>query len=246
MATLKHNTTNDHRFDDMMKDIRELGRESAMGKDALPKLAVRTVAAAAAGVIDTEKDKHDLGDGNKCDDAALIYTEYLKAENKKLVYGQSSNSRKAQISKVRQLVQMGGMTTCDPELVLQRTIEISKAQAAAGGKVKSMFAAMVDVARAQIAQDSDLTDAQIEAIVAKPEPRERTLITELEAIRKKLEKIMSGEGDFPADQSEEIIIAHEKISERLAYWVQAEKVRKVQEQAAELGLDLSGLLAAAE
>ena len=50
MVSLAHKPTNDHRFDDMLKDVRELGRESAMGKDALPKLALRAIAAAAAGV----------------------------------------------------------------------------------------------------------------------------------------------------------------------------------------------------
>ena len=214
------NIPNDTRKEDLMKEVREYGRHAAEGKDALPVLALRVVRAANDGVIDTTKDK------DKRDDANRIYEAYIAAESKKLVHKHTETGLKANVSKVRQIIIMGSMTTCDAVAVLDRAVVLREAMLKAEEKVKPAFASYVDVARDQIAKaDSDLSDDEIRAACRSKEPAEKTLEKELQAIQKRLEKIVTGEGGVK-DQSTEVIQAEELIRTRLAAMLQRAEVEK--------------------
>lgn len=204
---------NDTRFDDFMSDVRQFGRNAAEGKDALPMLAARVVAAANDGVIDLDKDKH--GDG--VDDAAFLYAEYSKSEAKKSVHEMTDGGKKANVSKLRQIIKFGGMTTCDPVDVFNRTVIKRKKMVAADQKVKPAYASYVDVARAQLDLDRDMSDDEIAATITRKGPEPKDLEKILRPIEKALEGVISGENKHGVkDQSPEVITAFEQIRSRLA------------------------------
>ena len=106
---MTHNTSNSAALEqdrrDFFSDVRELGRESALGKDALPRLAVRVVRAVTAGTVSP-------------DDMKSAYDEYVTSESKKLVHTDAGKS--ANVSKLKQLATAAAMPTVDFEDVLTR------------------------------------------------------------------------------------------------------------------------------
>jgi hypothetical protein len=55
MTNLAHDTTNDTRYAEFMGEIREFGRNAAMGRDSLPMVAHAFVRAIVDGVLDTSR-----------------------------------------------------------------------------------------------------------------------------------------------------------------------------------------------
>jgi hypothetical protein len=209
---------NDNRLSDGVKVIRELGKDAALGKDSLPKLAFQLTKMAAEGVIDTEKNYTETLPDNSVrnyDDAEYLFGEYAKAEGKKAVHERSAGGLKANISKARQIIQFGCMTTCDPQDVLERAVKARAKVLENGDKAKSAYAAYVDVARNQIAADADLTDEQLEAIVRKPPAAAPEVEKILRGVYKKLEDLIAGEKGVQ-DQSEHVVAAFDAVRDRLA------------------------------
>jgi len=215
------NQSNDNRLAEGVKFIRELGRDSAAGKDSLPKLAFQFTKMAAEGVIDLEKkyDGDDLPKGGKYkyDDAEFLFNEYSKAEGKKAVHERSSGGLKANISKARQFVQFGMLTTVDPQDVLERAAKVRKQMILDSKKVKSAYAAYIDVARTQIkGADADLTDDQLAEVIAKPEKASPELRKIIDGVFKKLEKLYTDGVEGIVDQSDHIRTAVDSLRDRLA------------------------------
>ena len=233
MTSLAHNAKNDTRFDDLVKDIRQFGRDAAEGKDALPKLAIRVISAADDGVISTYDPKVHGKDNP--DDAAKIYEEYATSESKKAIHEHSAGGLKANVSKLRQLITFGSNPNCDAMAVTDKALKVRKELSDADIKVKGAYPALVDIARAQNAQDTELTDEQIRETVAKGEAEEPTVEKELTAIHKRLERLITGEKG-PQDQDPLVIQAEEAIRARLAAMVMARETMALMEKAAELGM----------
>jgi hypothetical protein len=214
------NQPNDTRLEDGVKFIRELGRDAALGKDSLPKLAFQFTKMSAEGVIDLEKkyEGDDLPKGGKYkfDDAEFLFNEYSKAEGKKAVHERSLGGLKANISKARQFVAFGALTTCDPQAVLERAASIRKQMIVDSKKVKSAYAAYVDVAREQQKLDTDATDDQLAGWISKPEKSSPELRKIIEGAFKKLEKLYTDGIDGVQDQSDFIRGACDNLRDRLA------------------------------
>lgn len=212
--------TNDTRLEDGVKVIRELGRDAALGKDSLPKLAFQFTKMAAEGVIDLEKkyEGDDLPKGGKYkyDDAEFLFGEYSKAEGKKAIHERSSGGLKANVSKARQFVAFGMLTTCDPQNVLERAANVRKQMILDSHKVKSAYAAYVDVAREQQKLDADMSDDQLQTVLAKPEKSSPELRKILDGMFKKLEKLYTDGIDGIQDQSDYIKTAADAIRDRIA------------------------------
>lgn len=209
---------------DFFSDVRELGRESALGKDALPRLAVRVVRAVANGVASP-------------DDMKAVYDEYVTSESKKLVH--TDGGKAANVSKLKQLATAAAMTTVDFPDVLDRACGEHKAMRDQGLKPKSAYAAYVDVARAQIASPTaDLTDDEIRTAMA-AEQKEKDVKTHLRSAAKAIEKALALP-DMQDDERELAEIALARTSEALAKVIEredrAEKLAKVAALQAELGL----------
>jgi hypothetical protein len=215
MSSLAHDTTNDQRLNDMMKEVRAFGRDAAEGKDSLPKLAHKVVRAAHEGIIDTNKDAD-----NK-DAAWNIYTAYAEEMSKKAMHEHTEAGAKANASKLRKLIEMGMMPIIDPVDVMNRAHVIRDTMRKAGNDLKPAYASYVDIAREQLDNPGcTLTDDQIKACVSKVAPKEKTAEIILKDIHKKLEKLITGDGGIK-DQSPETVQAEELIRVRLADWLAA-------------------------
>lgn len=199
-GNLAHNNASNQPVDlskDFFSDVRKLGRASGEGSSALPRLALRVIRAAADGVLSTEKPA-----GGK-DDATIIYEAYTAEDSKKAEH--SAGGAKANASKLRQLITMGCMTTCDPVDVADRAVKVWNDMVAQELKPKPLYAGLVDVARAQCDQDVALTDAAIGEALTKT-PAEKSVEKEWKAIQKKVTSLVTGENSAGLkDQSEEAL-----------------------------------------
>jgi hypothetical protein len=226
---------NDTRRNDFMKQVGALGRESALGKDSLPKLAHAVVKAAADGVIDADE-KNDKGD----DIATIIYENYARNESTKAIHEHSKSGVKANASKLRQLIRMGVMTTVDAVEVMQAAFEAREAAIADDVKVKSAYPFYVDVARKQLETDKPLTAEELAEIVRKPEAAPKELEKELQAILKRLEGIVSGENKAGLRDEDELTeAAMHSLKERLDKMAFIRQAAELRENAAKLGIKLA-------
>lgn len=235
MSNLAHSTKNDHRYGDLMKEVRKLGGDSADGADALPKLAAHVVKAAADGVIGLDKDV----DG--ADDAGRIYQNYAEAESKKAIHNHSKNGVKANTSKLRKLIEFGCLPNVDAIDVLDRAMKLRQEMAAVERKVKSAYPAYVDVARKQIAEpDNALTDEEIKATVLKQDNSEEVTVDKvLSKIETMLDKLISGEAGCEADQSDETISALDSVKKRRAALALMSKQDELRALAESMGFQIA-------
>ena len=212
MSTLIHNTQNDTRNAEFEAFVREKGREDALGKDALPGLAVGFVRAVYDEVIDPAKDK------NGEDAATRTFKLYAASSGKKAFHDRSHASQKVQISKFKQLEKAANMQSkWDFVDVLNRGVTIRQKAMDDEIEVKAPFPAYVDLAREQLKLDDAMTDDMIFATVTKSEStREVTLEGQLKKAAKILEDIITGE-KHPGvqDQSPEVLIAAELLNARI-------------------------------
>lgn len=224
--------TNDKRKSDFMKQIGKLGEEAALGRDALPKLAHAVVKAVADGFIDINE-KDDKGN----DAATLVYEKYTSMETKKALHERSAGGKKANISKLRQLMQMGAMTTIDPVEIMQNAYEAREAMIADDNKVKSSYAFYVDVARSQLTKTGPLGQRELEALAMKDTPEPKELEKVLQSIYNKLEGLVSGENrDNLKDDDALTEAALQAIKERLDKLATLRRVTKLKADAAALGI----------
>lgn len=179
MTTLQ----NDNRYVDLLKDVRELGREAALGKDALPNLAMKVTTAARDGIISTEKD----ADGK--DDADRIYEEYREAQSKKAKHEHTEGGITGNTAKLRSFVNLGMLPNIDPVDVLERAVKIRHEQKAKKEKVKGAYEAYIDVSRKQldpVNQNDPLTDEVIIEVVRKKPGKTATPAERLADVYKEL------------------------------------------------------------
>ena len=226
---------NDTRLEDFAKVVRELGREAASGKDALPNLAVVFARAVYDGVVDPAKDTN--GD----DGAARWFKEYAKSEGKKAFHDRGEQSQKAQISKLRQIQNAAANPKFDFVEVLNRAITIRQQAIKDSLEVKSPYPAYVDVAREQLKYDDELDDAIIFATVTKNETtKEVTLEGQLKKAAKILEDVITGE-KHPGvkDQSPEIIAAAEQLNVRIGALLLAQQQSDALEKALAAGFTVN-------
>ena len=161
-----------------LADVRELGRESALGKDSLPRLAMRTIEAAALGYIGE-------------DDAKAIYDDYITAESKKLSH--TDGGKAANASKLKALIKMG-LLPIDAVDVIQRAASEHSAMRKEGLKPQPAYAAYISVARAQLATPhSDLADDEIREAMG-TSPKDKTAKDYIRAAAKALEKSLTIDG----------------------------------------------------
>lgn len=171
---------------EFFKDINKFGKASGEGASALGRLGLRCLRAAADGLISCEKPQK----GGK-DDSTLIYEAYTAMDSKHSEH--TPGGAKANASKLRQIVAMGCMTTLsDPVAVGNRVVRIHEKMTDAELKPKALFAGLVDVARAQQASDTELTDAAIQECLTKTKA-DKTIEKEWEAIYKRAEGLITGE-----------------------------------------------------
>lgn len=172
---------------DFFKDINKFGKASGEGASALGRLGLRCLRAAADGLISTAKPAKGLKD-----DATLIYEAYTAMDSKHSEH--TAGGAKANASKLRQVIAMGCMTMLsDPIAIGNRVVRLHEQMTDQELKPKALFAGLVDVARAQQASDTELTDDAIQECLTKTKA-DKTLEKEWEAIHKRTEALITGEG----------------------------------------------------
>jgi hypothetical protein len=227
---------NDKRLSDLMKQVSKFGEEASLGKDSLPKLAHAVVKAAADGVIDPEEK-----DAKGNDAAAIIYERYAVAESKKAIHEHSSGGKKANVSKLRQLIAMGALTGIDGYAVMQEAFKARENMIADDNKVKSAYPFYVDVARAQLEKPTQpLSDRELEGIACKDGPKAKTVEDELKRAMKILEGLVTGENrDSLKDTDPLTEAAFQAVRERLDAIATLRQTEALRKQAAALGLTLA-------
>ena len=190
---------------DFFKDVNKFGKESGVGSSALARLGLRCVRAAADGLISIEKPTK----GGK-DDATVIYEAYTASDSKHAEH--TAGGSKANASKLRQLIALGCMTTCDGVEVASNTVRLREEMEGQELKPKALFAGLVDVARAQLEVDSALSDDTIKEALTKT-TADKTLEKEWKAVAKKIEGLVTGENAAKLkDQSPEAVQIQELVS----------------------------------
>lgn len=231
------NQPNDTRLRDLLNSVRKFGRESGEGKDSLPKLAMSVVRAAADGVIDMEKD--DKGN----DAATRLYSEYVNAESSKAIHEHTNGGQKANVSKLRQLIGMGCMTTIDAVSVMNDAFKVREELKATDEKLKPAYHFYVDVAREQLKNDQELAEDELREIAIKSAPAGKDVEKVLQGVMKTLEALVSGEGKGSLaglkDDSEEVEAAFQAIRDRLANITIKRETVKLMEAAKLLGLTIA-------
>jgi len=198
------NLPNDTRLKDFMAEVRELGRDAAQGKDALPNLAMKTTIAARDGLISTEKD----ADGN--DSADLIYGEYRESESKKAKHEHTEGGIKGNTAKLRSFINLGMLPNIDGAEVLERAVKIRHEQKAKKEKVKSAYEALLDISRKQLDPvnvDEPLTDEVITEVIRKKPGKVTTAQERLAKVYEELsalndEKELEGARSYIQDAAE--------------------------------------------
>lgn len=228
--------TNDKRFGDLMKQVTKFGEESSLGRDSLPKLAHAVVKAAADGVLDLET-KNDKG----LDAAAQVYEKYSIAESKKAVHEHSAGGKKANVSKLRQLIAMGCMTTVDAVEVMQNAYQARENMSREEGvKLKSAYPFYVDVARKQLESKTPLSMRELEALVQKDVPAPKELEDILNQALKLLEGLVTGENKHKVQDTDELTeAAFNAVKERLDKMATLRLRAKLMQDAAKLGIKLA-------
>lgn len=228
-APLAHSTTSNNPIKEFLAEIRELGRDEALGKDALPKLALKVIDGIETNIINLDKD----ADGK--DDIDRVYTDYVEARGKKQIHEHTAGGLKSNISKLRQIAVASAMPTADFAGSIDQLIEKRNELIAEDQKVRPCYHAIVEAARTQIDQPNDLTPDQIKELVLRPEAEEKTVEKVLRQVEKTLENLISGEKG-PKCQEQTVIDAHQKIKEQLAAFGLVAKTAATLAAAAELGL----------
>lgn len=171
---------------DLASKLRSLGASEGKGSASRPEAAMRLVDAAFDGLIDER-------------DAPGMFAEYTSgvanaASKNPLVTSQGNDaeqaSAKQQISKFRQFIKCGMLPAIDTRDTMARAARICKDLDATDAKTYSRFDALLNVARAQVAEpETLLSDEQITAAVMKPEPAEKDAIAKLIAAYKAASKL---------------------------------------------------------
>lgn len=188
--TTQDHGKNDHRFDDLLNKVKQLGTHNAVGNDALAKMAMVLAQGAQDGVLDTTRNKHGKG----VDDAKKIFEGYVEAFSSKNIFDMTTNSIAANTSKFRVIIQAGMSVNHDITTTFNRGHLKRKELVGQDVKVKGAFNVFVDMARALIREarnGADLTDEEIAEIVAKPEPSPKTVREEIVTMQKKAEKLIT-------------------------------------------------------
>lgn len=196
MTTLAHNLQNDQRFDDLLKRARDFGTASGTAKDVQIKFGLALVDAAYEGVIDMTPDKHGKGE----DDALKLCAEYAIHSRGATQFFVGSDSAKVQIAKARTCIKLGGWTkggrgepinTVNQLMAIRRKL---RADPNVAGSLDDAYSTLLRYARAQLKLDALMATAELTDFCMKPTPKPKTVEKKLKAIKKEIDKLISGVG----------------------------------------------------
>jgi hypothetical protein len=224
--------TNDQRLKTLMKDVKGLGEEAALGRDSLPKLALKVAFASADSVISGDKDTTGV------DDYGRIYAEYIKADSKKAVHEHTAGGQKANVSKLRQIGTASAMPSCDFYATINTLLGERDKQIAEEVKVRPCYASIVEAARKQLAQPDDLTPEQIAECIRKPDAADKSVEGELKRVEKILGDLISGEKSVTC-KDQDVVDWQAQVAGKIATMQLMRERIETRAKALELGISLA-------
>lgn len=232
MTSLAHSPVNDTRLRDFMTEVRELGRDKAEGDDAFAKLFLRTLRAAADGVVTLDKDN------NGEDDARRIFAEFTESREKKLIHERSTDSIKAQASKLRTGIKAGIKNGSRAIEVVERAKVLREEMIKSKLDVKAAYPSFIKVATADYASDTPLTDDQVRECCSRV-PAEKDVESELARAETILDNLVVGKNGVQ-DTDPRIVAALENIRTRKAELQLIREKAALVEKMRELGMPVPG------
>jgi hypothetical protein len=191
---LAHDTKNDHRYDDLLNDTDELGKQAGLGKDVQIKFLLKITDAAYCGVIDLTANKF----GQDVDDAAKLTERYVKAQGSATVFDHKAGNQRKAMSITRTCIKLGSwskggngepIATVNSLMTIRATLRKDPANAK---KLDDAANTLIKYARAQLKSDTLIEPEELRGMCFKKEHETRTVEDVLEATRKSLKSLYEG------------------------------------------------------
>ena len=173
-------------FEDLLKDVIELGTLNGNSKDGQIKFDLKVASAAYLGTLSLDENKH----GKDIDDATRLTEGYWKAHNSAVIFDAKAGNQRKTISTTRKMIKLGScpkwgvgqpMSALNDLVSMRQTLRKDPAQAK---KLDDAHNAVMRWATAQLKRDTIVDDAELKTFCYKSDVEERTGAGVLEAIRK--------------------------------------------------------------
>lgn len=178
---------------DLEKQITMLGEQYGFGKDAQIKFALILAEGAFHGKFDRTPDKHGKG----VDDAAKLFSLYMKSAASKVTFDTKPPSVRKGTSCARKCIELGGLTkfggaimTAVNDFVDERQTLRKKPENQ--GKLDDMMNAFLRWARVQVKADTILTASERQQFMFKRVPELPDAADILTSIRKSATALLQG------------------------------------------------------
>ncbi len=205
--------------EEIMEVAKQLGADSARGKDTQVKSLLKCIEGAYHGALDLKKNKH----GADRDDASLYAEHYWKAGNANAVFNYKDDNQQKLASTIRTSIKLGGSSKFGngEPIVTVNKLMTTWQKLRAGPERKRLDDAantLMKYARTQLKRDRVLSDDERREMGFRPGKTEATVEEILEATRKKLDKLINGtlNGGAVQCKSPHIIAARHSLSQELA------------------------------
>lgn len=198
MTNTTETLVNDTRLADAIKVATKLGGESVKSALAKPQLYVAICRGSADGFI-ADKDVKPVFDAYLGGRTKIVAGNKIALGDKE----DNANSYAANLSKANNMHKLGMLNHAgiiDGPALLDRVIERREYLFDGGRKVKATADAMLDVAKAQLKQPTEeLSEEQLDEVIARPEKEDKTMLRKLVDEYKKLYKLAGEMGDEMLD-----------------------------------------------
>jgi hypothetical protein len=197
---------NDHRFDDFMTLIGEIGKQAGQGTDAQIKGLLAVADNAYQGVLDTTANKHGQG----VDDATRAAETYWKVRGNSTIFDSKKSNQRKTASYFRTAIRVGGMSSFgvgEPIGTINKLMGVYqklRKDPVNRGKLDDAANTFMKFARKQLKSTTLLDDAELNACCFLKDPEVRTVEDEIEAIRKKAKALYDGKAKAGACNTPEI------------------------------------------
>lgn len=205
---------------DMEAVADQLGAEHGKGKDTQVKFLLKMIEGGYHNVLDvTNKNKHGTG----IDDAEYFAERYVKAQRSAVVFDAKADNQQKLMSCLRTGIKLGAWPkggNGEPLATVNNLMNMRQNLKKVPGEAKKLDDAantLLKYARAQLKRDSLIDDAELKTFCYKPGKKDPTAEDIIEAMEKKLSKLLDGSGKSGAqDNSPEIRNARQELRKRLS------------------------------
>lgn len=219
MNATQPNSPNVITHQEVMDMASKLGAEAALGKDTQIKSLLKCLEGGYHNVLDLKKNKH----GTDCDDATKYAEAYFKGKNANAIFDAKADNQQKLASTIRTSIKLGATPKFgngEPIATVNNLMTMFQKAKSGPDRKRLDDAANVFLkyARAQLKQDTLLTDDQCRELLFRPIKEEATVEAILEAAKKKLEKLIDGSagGGSLQCKSPNVINAKHALSQELA------------------------------